>query len=129
MKQKYLVLTQYSYDHSEEVNGRYEVLDAVSLTEPSQSLTIKDIISRMAMGYIEPSYDPGSFDGDPRFEDLSPLDEPNFDLADADDLRQSYKQEQYRRSQLKPREQELPPTDVPPEKAPPRSESKIVTDA
>lgn len=58
-------------------------LDDVSLTIPDQALSVRQILERYAVGAtLDASHYVGSFDNDADFDDFTPSESPDFDLAD-----------------------------------------------
>lgn len=84
-----VILTNMNYNENIESSVRYAKKQTrPSLTVPDQSLTIEEILKRFVVGESLPIGKNVYHDGeDPDFNDYDPTLDPNFDLADATQIK------------------------------------------
>ena len=83
-----MFVTAYNFNNISSKVVQEKVSDEV-LVEPSESFTVRELIYRLAMGMpVSSGVRSGDYpDTDQDFDDVLPTDDPDFDLADYDALR------------------------------------------
>lgn len=83
-----MFVTAYNFNNISSKVVQEKVSDEV-LVEPSESFTVRELIYRLAMGMpVSSGLRSGDYpDTDQDFDDILPTEDPDFDLADYDALR------------------------------------------
>lgn len=83
-----MFVTAYNFNNISSKVVQEKVSDEV-LVEPSESFTVRELIYRLAMGMpVSSGVRSGDYpDTDQDFDDVLPTEDPDFDLADYDALR------------------------------------------
>lgn len=83
-----MFVTAYNFNNVSSKVVQEKVSDEI-LVEPSESFTVRELIYRLAMGMpVSSGLRSGDYpDTDQDFDDVLPTEDPDFDLADYDVLR------------------------------------------
>lgn len=93
-----MFVTAYNFNNISSEVVQEKVSDEV-LVEPSESFTVRELIYRLAMGMpVSSGLRSGDYpDTDQDFDDVLPTEDPDFDLADYDALRNDLAEREHQR--------------------------------
>ena len=93
-----MFVTAYNFNNISSELIQEKVSDEV-LVEPSESFTVRELIYRLAMGMpVSSGLRSGDYpDTDQDFDDILPTEDPDFDLADYDALRNDLAEREHQR--------------------------------
>lgn len=93
-----MFVTAYNFNNISSKVVQEKVSDEV-LVEPSESFTVRELIYRLAMGMpVSSGLRSGDYpDTDQDFDDVLPTEDPDFDLADYDALRNGLVEREHQR--------------------------------
>lgn len=93
-----MFVTAYNFNNISSKVVQEKVSDEV-LVEPSESFTVRELIYRLAMGMpVSSGLRSGDYpDTDQDFDDVLPTEDPDFDLADYDALRNGLAEREHQR--------------------------------